>query len=141
MAYLNAINSVTQTVVADGYLVYDTKAVSGCSSCCSQGILFTAGSNTITLRKAGTYLVTVNANVTPTAAGDISLRLVKNGVAVPGASATATGVAATTCHASFTTLITVLPSCKAINNVASLQGQLTAAGTVTSTSFTAVKIA
>ncbi len=141
MAYLNAINSVTQTVVADGYLVYDTKAVSGCSSCCSQGILFTAGSNTITLRKAGTYLVTVNANVTPTAAGDISLRLVKNGVAVPGASATATGVVATTFPASFTTLITVLPSCKAINNVASLQVQLTAAGTVTSTSFTAVKIA
>lgn len=141
MAYLNAINSVTQTVVADGYLVYDTKAVSGCNSCCSQGILFTAGSNTITLRKAGTYLVTVNANVTPTAAGDISLRLVKNGVAVPGASATATGVAATIFPASFTTLITVLPSCKAINNVASLQVQLTAAGTVTSTSFTAVKIA
>ena len=141
MAYLNAINSVTQTVVADGYLVYDTKAVSGCNSCCSQGILFTAGSNTITLRKAGTYLVTVNANVTPTAAGDISLRLVKNGVAVPGASATATGVAATTFPTSFTTLITVLPSCKAINNVASLQVQLTAAGTVTSTSFTAVKIA
>ena len=141
MAYLNAINSVTQTVVADGYLVYDTKAVSGCNSCCSQGILFTAGSNTITLRKAGTYLVTVNANVTPTAAGDISLRLVKNGVAVPGASATATGVAATPFPASFTTLITVLPSCKAINNVASLQVQLTAAGTVTSTSFTAVKIA
>ena len=141
MAYLNAINSVTQTVVADGYLVYDTKAVSGCSSCCSQGILFTAGSNTITLRKAGTYLVTVNANVTPTAAGDISLRLVKNGVAVPGASATATGVAVTTFPASFTTLIKVLPSCKAINNVASLQVQLTATGTVTSTSFTAVKIA
>ena len=141
MAYLNAINSVTQTVVADGYLVYDTKAVSGCNSCCSQGILFTAGSNTITLRKAGTYLVTVNANVTPTAAGDISLRLVKNGVAVPGASATATGVAATNFPASFTTLITVLPSCKAINNVASLQVQLTATGTVTSTSFTAVKIA
>ena len=141
MAYLNAINSVTQTVVADGYLVYDTKAVSGCNSCCSQGILFTAGSNTITLRKAGTYLVTVNANVTPTAAGDISLRLVKNGVAVPGASATATGVAATTFPTSFTTLITVLPSCKAINNVASLQVQLTATGTVTSTSFTAVKIA
>ena len=134
MAYLNAINSVTQTVVADGYLVYDTKAVSGCNSCCNQGILFTAGSNTITLRKAGTYLVTVNANVTPTAAGDISLQLVKNGVAVPG-------VVATTFPASFTTLITVLPSCKAINNVASLQVQLTAAGTVTSTSFTAVKIA
>ena len=141
MAYLNAINSVTQTVVADGYLGYDTKAVSGCNSCCSQGILFTAGSNTITLRKAGTYLVTVNANVTPTAAGDISLRLVKNGVAVPGASATATGVAATTFPASFTTLIRLRPSCKAINKVAALQVQWTAAGTVTSTSFTAVKIA
>lgn len=141
MAYLNAINTTSQTVVEDGYLVYTTKAVNGCANCCNQGIAFTESSNTVTLRRAGTYLVTVNANVTPTAGGDISLQLAKNGVVVPGAIATATGVAATTFPVSITTLIKVLPSCASVNNVASLQAQLTAAGTVASTSFTVVKIA
>lgn len=42
-------------------------------------------------RIQGLYLVTLNADITPTAAGDIGLNLLRNGVAVPGAEATVTG--------------------------------------------------
>lgn len=89
----------------------------------------------------GLYLVTLNADVTPTAAGDIGLQLIRNGVAVPGAEATVTGATGDTYNVSFATLIRVLPSCCVINNNSMLQVQATAAGTITNASLSVVKMA
>lgn len=133
----SALDSVTvaaQAVVADGYLDFATNSIlDGCS------ISHVAGSNTVSLLKRGLYQVSVNADIEPTAAGDIAVQLVRNGVAIPGSIATVTGAAATTYNVAFTALVKVLPSCCVIDNTANLQVQVTAAGTVTNAHIVVVK--
>ena len=53
----------------------------------------------------------VDADVLATAAGDVTLQLFNNGVAVPGAQATITAAAADTEHVSFNALVVVPLSC------------------------------
>ena len=50
--------------------------------------------NAITLCGQGYYLVNISATLAPTAAGTVSLTAQKDGVAVPGATASATAAAA-----------------------------------------------
>lgn len=52
--------------------------------------------NGINLMGAGYYAVHASISYTPTAAGPVTVTLLSDGVAVPGATATVTGVAATT---------------------------------------------
>ena len=131
---LEAVTTTAQTVVADGLLTFETNTVlSGCS------ITHIAGSNTVKLGKRGLYLVSVGVDLSPTAAGDIAIQLLNNGVAVPGALATVTGAAGDTYNLAFTTLVRVLPSCCAIDNTSNLQVQVTAAGTVTNANIVVVK--
>lgn len=78
-------NKAAQTVAANGFVGFPTNnLLTGVS------IKHTAGSTSVNLIQ-GLYLVTLNADITPTAAGDIGLNLLRNGVAVPGAEATVTG--------------------------------------------------
>ena len=133
---LEAVTTTDQVVVADGLLNFATNTVlSGCS------IGHVEGSNAVRLLKRGLYQVSVNVDVAPTAAGEIAIQLLNNGVAVPGALATVTGVAATTDNLAFTALVRVLPSCCAIDNTGSLQVQITAAGTVSNANIVVVKLA
>lgn len=71
----------------------------------------------------------------------IRLKLLRNGVAVPGAEATVTGATGDTYNISFATLLRVLPSCCVINNNLELQVQATAAGTISNASLSVVKMA
>ena len=88
---LTAVNTTDQAVVADGLLTFATNSVlNGCS------IEHVAGSNAVRLLKRGLYQVSVNVDLTPTAAGDIAIQLLNNGVVVPGALATITGAAGDT---------------------------------------------
>lgn len=136
MALLNAVNTATQAVVANGFIDYTIANVKqGC------GIKFNEGSNTVSLKANGIYLVEVNADVIPTNAGLISIQLLKNSVLVPGAEATVTGVASSTASLSFTTLIKVPCSCNCVDNTANLQVQLTALANVTNASITVVRVA
>jgi hypothetical protein len=131
---LEAVTTTDQVVVSDGLLNFDTNTVlSGCS------ITHIAGSNTVRIGKRGLYMVAVNVDLTPTAAGDIAIQLLNNGVAVPGALATVTGAAGDTYSLAFTALVRVLPSCCAIDNTSNLQVQVTAAGTVTNANIVVVK--
>lgn len=131
---LEAVNTTAQTVVADGLLTFETNTVlSGCS------ITHIAGSNTVKLGKRGLYMVAVNVDLSPTAAGDIAIQLLNNGVAVPGALATVTGAAGDTYSLALTALVRVLPSCCVIDNTSNLQVQVTAAGTVTNANIVVVK--
>lgn len=138
MATLNTINAESQAILADGFMTFATNQV---RTGCGCEIVHTAGSNTIELRGAGVYLVTVNADVAPTGAGLITMQLVRNTLAVSGAEASVTGVAGETENLSFTTLVKVLRSCPVIDNQANLQVQLTAPATVTNVSATIVKVA
>lgn len=136
MALLNAVNTATQAVVENGFIVYTaTNVKQGC------GIKFNDGSNTISLKGNGIYLVEVNADVIPTNAGLISMQLLKNNVVVPAAKATVTGVASSTSSLSFSTLIKVPCSCNCVDNTANLQVQLTALANVTNASIVVVRIA
>ena len=136
MALLNAVNTATQAVVANGFIAYTAINVKqGC------GIKFNDGSNTISLKGNGIYLVEVNADVVPTNAGLISMQLLKNNVVVPAAKATVTGVASSTSSLSFSTLIKVPCSCNCVDNTANLQVQLTALANVTNASIVVVRIA
>ena len=136
MALLNAVNTVTQAVVENGFIAYTaTNVKQGC------GIKFNDGSNTISLKGNGIYLVEVNADVVPTNAELISMQLLKNNVVVPAAKATVTGVASSTSSLSFSTLIKVPCSCNCVDNTANLQVQLTALANVTNASIVVVRIA
>ena len=136
MALLNAVNTATQAVVANGFIAYTaTNVKQGC------GIRFNDGSNTISLKGNGIYLVEVNADVVPTNAELISMQLLKNNVVVPAAKATVTGVASSTSSLSFSTLIKIPCSCNCVDNTANLQVQLTALANVTNASIVVVRIA
>ena len=136
MALLNAVNTAIQAVVANGFIAYTaTNVKQGC------GIKFNDGSNTISLKGNGIYLVEVNADVVPTNAELISMQLLKNNVVVPAAKATVTGVASSTSSLSFSTLIKVPCSCNCVDNTANLQVQLTALANVTNASITVVRVA
>lgn len=132
---LTTVVTAAQTVAANGFVNFPTNNL-----LTGVAIGHTAGNTTVNLLR-GLYLVTLNADVTPTAAGDIGLQLIRNGVAVPGAEATVTGAAGDTYNVSFATLIRVLPSCCVINNNSMLQVQATAAGTITNASLSVVKMA
>ena len=135
MALLNAVNTATQAVVANGFIAYTaTNVKQGC------GIRFNDGSNTISLKGNGIYLVEVNADVVPTNAELITMQLLKNNVVVPAAKATVTGVASSTSSLSFSTLIKVPCSCNCVDNTANLQVQLTALANVTNASIVVVRV-
>lgn len=61
--------------------------------------------NGINILGAGYYAVHASISYTPTAAGALTVTLLSDGVAVPGASATVTGVAATTANLSIVGMI------------------------------------
>lgn len=113
---LSTYNITPQTIAADGLLSFSTNRIlTGCT------VKHAEGTPTIRLTKPGYYYVNVNATVSDTAAGTITLKLKDGAIDVPGAAASIT-VGATTDEASlgFTTIVRVLPSCCAIDNTASL---------------------
>lgn len=132
---LTTVATAAQTVAANGYVSFSSNnTLSGVA------ITHVAGSTSVGLRQ-GLYLVTLNADLTPTAAGDIGLQLMRNGATVPGAEATVTAATGDTYNVGFSSLLRVLPSCCAVNNNATLQVQATAAGTISNASLSVVKLA
>lgn len=57
---------------------------------------FDVTSNSVALQETGMYLVDVNATFTAEAAGDVTIQLYENGIAIPGALATETITTPTT---------------------------------------------
>ena len=62
---------------------------------------------TIELNKSGIYMVSVDASITPAAAGDVSIQLAKNGILDQGAYSIATGAADDTVTLGFSSLVQV----------------------------------
>ena len=112
---LNAYSN-TQTVGADNNIIFnEINILNGCS------INFNAGSGTITLAKPGIYLVTLDANISDvTAAGVVTAQINRNGVQIPGAIVNVTAAVDTNYPLSISTLVKVLPSCCAVDNVTNI---------------------
>ena len=62
---------------------------------------------TISLNKAGVYMVSVSASITPTTTGDVSIQLAKDNVLQLGAFSVEDGTAAETTALAFDTLVQV----------------------------------
>lgn len=125
---LQAINTTTTALTAGQLIPLTQKIRKGCTA--------VLNSNTISLTSKGTYMVTVNADYTTTAAGNTTLQLLNNGVAIPDAKSTATGTAGGTVTQSFTTLVQVL--CPAI--LPNLTLTESAAGTLVNVSVVVTKV-
>lgn len=113
---ISSYNSTTQTVEVGAAYLFDTnRVVTGCT------VGHTPGSPAFILTKPGYYYVTFNTTFDTTAAGDVSVELQRNGVAVPGAEGTETVTTVGDTHSiSFATIIRVLPSCSVIDNTTTL---------------------
>lgn len=115
MLYTYSLDS--QTVNANSDVVLNTNGV----KCSCDGITHIAGTPTITISKAGTYIVSVNLDATSATTGTSQFSLYNNGTAVKGALATTTVATANNIdNYSFTAAIRVLPSCPVIDNIAQL---------------------
>lgn len=113
---LSAYSTATQAVAANELISFSTNRIlTGCT------VTHAEGTPTIRLAKAGYYYVSVNATVSNTAAGTITIQLMDGADAVPGATANVTvGATTDTASLAFTTIIRVRPSCCAIDNTAAL---------------------
>lgn len=115
---INSYNSVSQTVDTNIPLTFDTNKVkSGCA------IEHYEGTTVFTLRRPGEYYISFNGDAAASSAtiGDIVVELFNNAVSEPGAIATAySGTTTDTQNLKFSTIIKVLPSCRAIDNTSTI---------------------
>jgi hypothetical protein len=127
---ISTVNTSPQTVAAGGTVALGSvkMQVSRCSKLNGSGINIIA---------PGDYLVIVSATASPTAAGNISLTLLNNGVAVPGAiSASSVSAAGSPTPLPIGTTISV----NCCGNAAGLTLVISSAATVNNVAVTVVKI-
>ena len=114
---ISSYNSAEQAVATGGLLAFTTNRITtGCT------VTHAEGTTSFQLNKPGYYYVSFNGIAAPTtAAGNVTVQLLSNAVAVPGAIATFSSTATTDLgNLSFATIIKVLPSCCAIDNTTTL---------------------
>ena len=109
---VNAYTQAGQTVVTGSPVTFVNGTRTGCS------INFTAGTTSIRLAKPGLYQVQFSAyGAESGTAGNITVQMYRNGVAVPGAVSSANSTTVTDVKAiGFSSVVRVLPSCAAIDN-------------------------
>lgn len=118
---IESYTNTSQTIAPEGLLSFAANDVlTGCT------VLHPAGSTSFTLQRPGFYYVSFTGTgaITGATAGAITVNLLKNGVALPGATATQTSASATDIRTvNFSKIVQVLPSCCAINNTVTLTFQ------------------
>lgn len=129
---LRTVNTTSQTIAANGFLSFASNDLhTGCA------ISHAINTPNVRLLK-GLYIVSVEADVQATAAGDIAIQLVQDGAEVNGAKATVTAATGSTYHLVIPmTNIGVAQACPMVRSL--LQVQLTAAGTVSNTMLNVTK--
>ena len=89
----------------------------GNGSCCASTFeVSTSGSDTITINDSGYYKVSYTGSLIPAAAGELTLTLTANGVAVTSVSDTVAAAGDVT-NISLEYIIRVFPNCSSINNM------------------------
>ena len=120
---VNSYTNAPQTVTTNDLLSFAINDVlTGCT------VLHSAGSTSFKLNRPGFYYVSFTGTgaITGATAGAITVNLLRNGVAVPGATSTQESASATdTRTVNFSKIIQVLPSCCAVNNATTLTFQNT----------------
>ena len=113
---ISAYNSTTQTLAVGASYTFDTNRIAtGCT------VGHVAGTPAFVLTKPGYYYVSFNTTFTSEITGDVTVQLLKDGVAVPGATGTQTiATAGDISSVAFATIVRVLSSCCAIDNTATL---------------------
>ena len=108
---LYAYNTASQTVPVNGTIAFTNSTVTGCS-------LRQATTTNSEIRHSGLYSVSVSATVASTeTSGNITIQLLQNDVAVPGAASTTTSTAATDVESvSFSVPLAINPNCCAVTN-------------------------
>jgi hypothetical protein len=113
---ISAYNSTTQTLaVGDAYTFDTNRIATGCT------VGHVVGTPAFVLTKPGYYYVSFNTTFTSQTTGDATVSLLKDGVAIPGATGTQTiSTAGDITSVAFASIVKVLPSCCAIDNTATL---------------------
>lgn len=141
MLLLGTRNTTSQDVVASGivdlgstYRRYCRKNECGVST-------FALNGDAISLQQSGVYKVTVSATFTAPVAGDVTLQLYENGVAIPGALATETITTSTTEFRSVSFDIYVLvDSANILGNWSTLTKDLTVVNTGVASTITNIVV-
>lgn len=130
---INSYTNVNTTVEVNGLLPFDFNSSINYAHCSCRGVSHIAGTPTFTITNPGRYLIIFNgtgANNTATT-GEITVSLLKNGVVIPGATASETSADLTDVRTvGFSTVIEVLNSCNCVNNQANLVFQNTGVETI-----------
>ena len=95
MLLIGTKNFTTQSLLTNGLVNLGNVYRKYCKKDCGVKT-FDFTSNSISLQKSGIYQITVTAVVSAPTAGDVTLQLYENGVAISGALATETITTATT---------------------------------------------
>lgn len=129
---LYVVNTSTQTVaIGDSLNLGGVVRKFGCS-----GSLI--GANSVNINEVGYYDVNVSVTLAPIAAGDVTILLLNNGIAVPGATATGTATAAgDIVNLSFASIVRVLCGANAGSLSVALSG---ADSNVTNVAMTVEKL-
>lgn len=129
-AMIYAVNARPQTVLAEGAVLPGAVVHScGCVGNCAYG---SVSSNGVEVRGVGCHDISATIDLVPAAAGTITATLYADGVAIPGATASATVAAADTeitlpligclkkvcCNAGLSNITCVLSAEATVNNYA-----------------------
>lgn len=112
---INSYSTTSRIIETESAITFDVnRIITGCT------VTHIEGTPSFKLNKSGYYFVNFNCDVSG-AAGDVVVQLLSNGNAVPGAEGTSTLAAATdSTNLSFSSIIKILPSCSAIDNLQTL---------------------
>ena len=128
---VSSYNTSTQNLAIDETFTFTTNRVrTGCA------VSHTPGAAEFVLHRPGYYYVAFNGTgATAGVAGDVTVTLLSDGTAVPGAEASGySGAAAESVGLSFSTIIKVLPSCGCVDNATTLTVQNTGVASTFETS-------
>lgn len=122
----------TQAILADGLISFDIiNRVTGVS-------VEVTTAKAITLAKPGLYHIDLQATVEPTAAGLVTMNMLKGGALIPGKNPAATVATAGNAVSLTTAADVVVPCCA---TPATISAQIDVAGTVNSATMVVTKMA
>lgn len=140
MQLLGIKNITTQTVPALGLVDLGTVYRRYCTKDACGFRTFEVTGDSISIQHPGMYAVTVTATFTAPAAGDVTLQLYEDGVAVPGALATETITTADTETRTVSFDYTVLVNCTRILNTTAITKNITVVNTGVEADFSNIVV-
>lgn len=124
--FLYAINTTDQVLTANSPVTFNAVVAKRYKCISFLG-------STFNIRCAGAYRISFDADINPTATGEITVNIVNNGVVV--ATNTINATIAELTHLHMQTVVPIRPSCRSIDNTANIQVVLVDGATVSNPSI------